>query len=124
MALPGGDWFTPHLNGFPHFQKPPLLYWCTAISVKVFGAHPWAARLPVVLAAFGTLAIASWLARTLFGHGLHRTTVLVLSSCVGFYWLARVLTPDMMLTFGSPPRSLAPSGGNSAEVKSGAWLSS
>ena len=65
MALPGGDWLTPHLNGIPHFQKPPLLYWCTAVSLKVFGAQPWAARLPVVFAALGTLALAAWLARTL-----------------------------------------------------------
>ncbi|MHB1083028.1 MAG: ArnT family glycosyltransferase [Prosthecobacter sp.] len=99
MAMPGGDWFTPHLNGIPHFQKPPLLYWLTALSLKVFGIHEWAARLPIVLAALGTLALTAWLARMLLGAGMQRAAVLVLAATGGFYALARVLTPDMLLTF-------------------------
>ena len=42
----GGSWLVPHLNGFEHFQKPPLIYWCTALSLKTFGLNEWAARLP------------------------------------------------------------------------------
>ncbi len=94
-----GDWFTPHQNGIPHFQKPPLLYWLTAMSIKAFGAHAWAARLPAVLAALGTLALTAWLARMILGRGMRRAAVLVLASSAGFFALARLLTPDMLLTF-------------------------
>lgn len=98
MAV-GGDWFTPHQNGIPHFQKPPLLYWFTAASIKMFGVHAWAARLPAVLAALGTLALTAWIARMILGRGMRQAAVLVLASSVGFFALARLLTPDMLLTF-------------------------
>ena len=99
MAMVDSDWFTPHLNGIPHFQKPPLLYWLTALPLKVLGVHFWAVRLPVVLAALGTLALTAWLARMLLGSGMRRAAVLVLASSAGFFGLARVLMPDMLLTF-------------------------
>lgn len=95
----GGDWFTPHQNGIPHFQKPPLLYWVTALSIKTFGVSAWAARFPSLLAALGSLAAATWLAQMLFGRECRMATMLVLGASVGFYVLARLLTPDMMLTF-------------------------
>jgi hypothetical protein len=95
-----GDWLVPHLNGFEHFQKPPLLYWATATSLRVFGVHEYAARLPSALAALGTIGLTLLLARMLWRD---RTTAsfaaLVLVSMVGFFALARLLTPDMTLTF-------------------------
>lgn len=98
MAV-SGDWFTPTQNGIPHFQKPPLLYWFTALSIKTFGAHAWAARLPAVFAALGTLALTAWIARMILGRGMRQAAVLVLAASAGFFALARLLTPDMMLTF-------------------------
>ena len=49
MAMVDSDWFTPHLNGIPHFQKPPLLYWLTALPLKVLGVHFWAARMRLLV---------------------------------------------------------------------------
>ena len=98
MAL-GGDWLTPHLNGIPHFQKPPLLYWCTALSIKVFGVHAWAARLPAVFAAIATLALTAFLAQMLLGSAIGQSAILVLAASTGFFGVARLLTPDMLLTF-------------------------
>ncbi len=94
-----GDWFTPTQNGIPHFQKPPLIYWLTAVSLKTFGIHEWAARLPAALAALGTLALTAWISRMILGRGMRQAAVLVLAACAGFFALARLLTPDMLLTF-------------------------
>lgn len=33
--LETGDWITPHLNGARYFDKPPLLYWLSALSMRV-----------------------------------------------------------------------------------------
>ncbi len=30
-------WVIPHLNGLPYMEKPPLLYWLTALSFLLFG---------------------------------------------------------------------------------------
>src|SRR5713101_2902439 len=54
--LATGDFVIPRLNGVPYFEKPPLLYWCNAASLAVFGQTPWAARLPTRLAGAGTVA--------------------------------------------------------------------
>lgn len=32
-----GDWITPHLDGIPYFDKPPLLYWLMAASFAALG---------------------------------------------------------------------------------------
>src|SRR6185312_11221738 len=48
------DFVTPYLNDAHYFEKPPLLYWVNAASMKVFGLDAYAARLPTRLAAVGT----------------------------------------------------------------------
>lgn len=97
--LISGDWLVPHLNGFPHFQKPPMLYWLTAASFGAFGVNEWAARLPSALAALGILALTAWMGRALFGRGAGWLAALVLASSIEFFVLARALTPDMLLSF-------------------------
>ena len=44
--LAAGDFVVPRLNGLPYLEKPPLLYWANAASLRFFGETPWAARLP------------------------------------------------------------------------------
>jgi 4-amino-4-deoxy-L-arabinose transferase-like glycosyltransferase len=43
--LAGGNYVVPHLNGVPYIEKPPLLYWLCALSMKLLGPTPAAARL-------------------------------------------------------------------------------
>ena len=63
--LATGDWLTPHLIGVLYFEKPPLQYWLSAISMKLFGLNGAAARLPLALAS-GLMIWAAWrLARRL-----------------------------------------------------------
>jgi 4-amino-4-deoxy-L-arabinose transferase-like glycosyltransferase len=40
-----GDWITPRLNGFKYFEKPPLQYWGSAISIALLGETNAAARV-------------------------------------------------------------------------------
>jgi 4-amino-4-deoxy-L-arabinose transferase-like glycosyltransferase len=49
-----GDWITPRLGGIPWFEKPPLLYWMSALGYQFFGVSEFAARLGTALSgAFG-----------------------------------------------------------------------
>ena len=95
----GGSWLVPHLNGFEHFQKPPLIYWCTAVSMKVLGYNEWAARMPSALAACGILLLTMAIARRLWGENRARIAAIVLVSTLLFFCLARMLTPDMLMSF-------------------------
>jgi 4-amino-4-deoxy-L-arabinose transferase-like glycosyltransferase len=44
-----GDWITPHLDGEPWFEKPPLTYWLTATGRLAGLPDERAARLPEAL---------------------------------------------------------------------------
>jgi 4-amino-4-deoxy-L-arabinose transferase-like glycosyltransferase len=62
----GGSWIVPHVGGKPFLRKPPLVQWCIAGSMKLFGRNTWAARLPsalsvLALAAVIILATRGWL---------------------------------------------------------------
>ena len=39
------DFIVPHLNYVAYVEKPPLLYWLTALSFRIFGINEFAARL-------------------------------------------------------------------------------
>ncbi|ASK79558.1 hypothetical protein CF386_10920 [Paraphotobacterium marinum] len=39
------EFIVPHLDGVIYFEKPPLIYWLTAVYLKLFGLNEWAARL-------------------------------------------------------------------------------
>ncbi|MSU23797.1 MAG: hypothetical protein EXS32_08240 [Opitutus sp.] len=54
--LASGDWVTPRLNGVNYFEKPPLVYWLTAVVGKIFGMNEWSVRaVPVLFALWGVL---------------------------------------------------------------------
>jgi len=93
------DWLIPHLNGVPHFQKPPLTYWITATFIRRFGANEWAVRLTPALAAFGTLLFTMVIAGILYGKTCRWQAGLILVASLLFASLARIITTDMLLTF-------------------------
>ncbi len=93
------DWLIPHLNRLPYLEKPPLVYWLTAISFKVFGCSAAAARLPVALSALAGLFLAYGLGRALWGPLPGVLGALVLATTAGYVALGRILTLDMTFAF-------------------------
>lgn len=93
-----GDWVTPRLDGLKYFEKPPLQYWITAATFRVFGAHEWTARLwPVLAGLLAVLAIA-WAGTRLGGPLLGLAAGLALSGTLWQVALAQILTLDAMLS--------------------------
>lgn len=93
------DWLIPHLNGVPHFQKPPLTYWITASFIRLFGPNEWSVRLTPALAGLGTILCTMYIAGVLYGAGCRWKAGLVLVASTGFFVVARLITTDMLLTF-------------------------
>ena len=58
-----GHWITPTLLGKPFLDKPILYFWCEAFSLRLFGMHEAAVRLPGLmlglLAALSTAIVAA-----------------------------------------------------------------
>lgn len=63
QMLESGDWVVPRIGPDVRFAKPPLIYWVQAPSIALFGATPFAVRLPSALAAALTALLLMWWAR-------------------------------------------------------------
>ena len=46
-----GDYLSPTLNGEPRYDKPILIYWLQAVSIRTFGVNEFAFRLPSAICA-------------------------------------------------------------------------
>jgi 4-amino-4-deoxy-L-arabinose transferase-like glycosyltransferase len=90
-----GDWLTPRLNYVLYFEKPPLQYWLSAASMRLFGLYPLAARLPLALATLISLWCAWRLARRL-GARQPLWAVFMAATAVLAYVCGQILTLDAL----------------------------
>lgn len=63
-----GDYVVPRLDGLPHLDKPVLFYAASALSMRLLGPSELAARLPALLATWGTVALVAGFAAQIFGR--------------------------------------------------------
>jgi 4-amino-4-deoxy-L-arabinose transferase-like glycosyltransferase len=96
--LTSGDWVTARLDGVPYLEKAPLHYWMVATSMEVFGAHDWAARIPVALEVIALCWTTAIFGAWAFGRSPGFFAGLCMSTCVGLFLFTRILLPDAMLT--------------------------
>ena len=99
------DFVTPYVDGIRFFDKPPLMYWLAAGSMRLFGVHDWAGRLPLALLTLALLLTAYALGIYLFpavsplSHpdraGLY--AALALGTSIGPYLYTRFFLPDVAL---------------------------
>jgi 4-amino-4-deoxy-L-arabinose transferase-like glycosyltransferase len=100
MMAQSGDWITPWFRpGIPFWGKPPLSFWCTALSFKLFGVNEFTARLPHwILGVLG-----GWLVWDLAARRSIREAVIsvsLLTGCLIYYVSAGAVSTDMALSLG------------------------
>lgn len=93
------QWLIPQLNDIPYFEKPPLQYWATAVCLKVFGIHPFSARLWTGLLGFLTLPWIQFMGNRLFGPERGTLAAWVLLGSWYFVGLGHISTLDMGVSF-------------------------
>lgn len=93
------DYITPRNNFVRYFEKPPLVYWVTAASLKIFGRNEFAVRLQAAIASIGQVAITGVLAEGMFGANVGVLAVLALGLSPLFFAFAQFATPDPALAF-------------------------
>jgi 4-amino-4-deoxy-L-arabinose transferase-like glycosyltransferase len=98
-----GDWVTPRLWGKPWFEKPPFVYWTTALATKAGLGLEAAPRLPVALLGFGFVVFFYFLIRHEFGpaEALYATCVLGTSALWFAYSFVAVTDIPMSVFFCS-----------------------
>lgn len=97
MAL-NGDYVTPRLNGVKYFEKPPLLYWLSALTFEAFGVNHFTARLWTALFAVAGCVFTYYAARSLYGRGAGIASAAVLATSLLYYALSQVILLDMAVS--------------------------
>lgn len=90
-----GDWVTPRLDGKPWFEKPPLLYWTTALGNSVGLSDERAARLPIALIGFGFLLFFYRALEREFSRRVALTATAILGTSAGWASLSFVAVTDL-----------------------------
>lgn len=97
MMASGSDAWTMRLLGVRYYEKPPMLYWMSAASMKAFGVNAAASRLPLLFCMVGTLALSFRWARQEWGRDAAWLGGFALSSCLGFVCGMSILLTDVPL---------------------------
>jgi 4-amino-4-deoxy-L-arabinose transferase-like glycosyltransferase len=92
------SWVIPHLNGLPYMEKPPLLYWLTALSFLLFGVSEWSARLVPAVSSLACVALLVWFGKSIHRPQAGRLAALMFVTGFGVFAMSRVLMFDMLLT--------------------------
>ena len=93
------DYVTPRDDFELYFEKPPLVYWANAASIKIFGVNEFAVRLPAALFSVGQIVVTAASAEMMFGIASGFFAALVLALSPLFFGFARFATLDPALAF-------------------------
>jgi 4-amino-4-deoxy-L-arabinose transferase len=94
----GGDWMVPHLDGHPHWTKPPLTYWSIAAGLAAVGRNTWGARLYDSFALVLTTLTVAALGATVWDELTGLIAALIFATTPFVVMGANVVSPDMLLT--------------------------
>jgi 4-amino-4-deoxy-L-arabinose transferase-like glycosyltransferase len=92
------NWLKLYHRGEDYLDKPPLLFWLSALSFKIFGIHNWSYKLPSILYAFLGLYSTYRFVRMFHGEEVARRAVLMLGSSAAFLLMTNDVRCDTILT--------------------------
>jgi len=94
MAV-SGDFVTPRLNGVKYFEKPPLVYWLSALTIRQFGVHEFTARIWGALFSILGVLLTYAAARSIYDRATGIWAAIVLSTTLMYYILSQIILLDM-----------------------------
>lgn len=95
--LQTGDWITPHLNGEVFLNKPPLVFWLTAVGFLA-GGMTESVRLVSGLATLATLLVLYELGHRTWSARAGLWAAAVYLTCAITVIEARILRPEPFIT--------------------------
>ncbi len=94
-----GDYVTPHLKHVIYLEKPPLCYWATAISFKLFGENDFSSRLFAGLCAWGCIILTYFMGAFFGGEKSGLYSAGVLTTFLFHFVIGRLNILDLPLAF-------------------------
>lgn len=99
QMLESEEWVVPKFNTDNRYDKPVLIYWLMAASMKVFGVNEFSARLPAAIAGSLTVLIVFLLAlRMGCEAGSAALAALITMTGVLLLGVSKAATTDSVLT--------------------------
>ncbi|MES2701941.1 MAG: glycosyltransferase family 39 protein [Bacteroidota bacterium] len=95
--LQRGDYLHVYDRGFDYLDKPPMLFWVSALSMKVFGVNNFGFKLPSILFALWALFATYKLGKRLYDDTVGRMAALVLATCQGMFLMTNDIRCDTIL---------------------------
>ena len=95
--MKSGDYLHVYDRGVNYLDKPPFLFWASAVSMKVFGVNNLGYKFPSLLFALLALYATYRLSKLLYGEVTGRMAALVLATCQGMWLMANDIRCDTML---------------------------
>lgn len=102
LMVETNDWITPQISrGVPYWGKPPLSFWITAVSFKLFGVTEFSARLPQFLIGVALLAMVGYAGSFQRDRKTGLTASVILASTLVFWVGSGAVMTDHTLAAGT-----------------------
>lgn len=95
--LATGNWLELFNRHEPYLDKPPLLFWLSAASFKVFGFTNWAYKLPSLLFALAALYATFRFVKLYYDEHLGFVAVMMLGSVQSMFTMTNDVRTDTLL---------------------------
>jgi 4-amino-4-deoxy-L-arabinose transferase-like glycosyltransferase len=95
--MESGDYLHIYNRGQDYLDKPPFLFWASAVSMKIFGVSNFGYKFPSILFALWALFATFRLARLLYNERTGRMAALVLGCCQGMFLMTNDVRTDTIL---------------------------
>lgn len=96
--LSSTDWTQLHFRGNDYLDKPPLLFWLSALSFKLFGVQNWSYKLPSILFAFLGIFSTYRYAAMHYARELARIAAIMFGASAAFLLMTNDVRCDTILT--------------------------
>jgi len=91
------DYLHLYDRGHDYLDKPPMLFWVSSVSMRVFGVNNFGYRFPSILFALLALYATYRLAKLLYNEPTARVAALVLGVCQGLFLMTNDVRTDTIL---------------------------
>jgi 4-amino-4-deoxy-L-arabinose transferase-like glycosyltransferase len=83
--------------GKDYLDKPPMLFWLSALSMKIFGVYDWAYRIPSLIFLGVALYSVFKFTQLYYSNQTARLATIILASCQAFFLIAHDVRTDTIL---------------------------
>lgn len=95
--LKSGNYLQIFDRGIDYLDKPPFLFWVSALGMRLFGIGNLGFKLPSILFALLAIYATYRLARLLYNDATARIAALVLATCQGMFLMTNDIRTDTIL---------------------------